>query len=147
MKTFQGQEIKLILIRSKVYSNTVFTFGIIHKQSGFTNHQYHYRPKYVFSEKTEVLNCSWLWIIFYKYTFVNKNPSCWTDFNQITNTSIGNLVPCFQKLIPGTGHHSLNQNEKYINIMIQVYNLARAKIKADTFNKHKQTQDFKLCKK
>lgn len=25
---------------------------------------------------------------------------------------------------PRAGHHSLNQNEKYINIMIQVYNLA-----------------------
>lgn len=31
--------------------------------------------------------------------------------------------------------------------MIQVYNLARAKIKADTFNKHKQTKDFKPHKK
>lgn len=52
-------------------------------------------------------------------------------------------MPGFQKLVPGTGHHSLNQNEKYISIMIQVYNLARAKIKADTFIKYKQTQDFR----
>ena len=31
--------------------------------------------------------------------------------------------------------------------MIQVYNLARAKIKADTSNKHNQIQDFKPHKK